>query len=235
MTLKLYTWATPNGQKVHITLEELGLAYELKPVNIFEGEQMQDAFKAITPNRRIPVLVDTDAPGGPLRIMESGAIMLYLADKHGQLIPQDTHGRWQAIQWLMWQMGGLGPMMGQAQHFFHYAMDKHPYAIARYTNEAGRLLAVMDAELAQREFLAGDYSIADIACFPWVRIHKLAGQSLDNFAHVRRWYGAIRTRPAVDRGMAVLREHLTGVPRTQEAHDIMFGSRQFGHLPPKAP
>ncbi len=227
MTLQLYTWATPNGQKIHIMLEELGVPYEVKPVNIFTGEQMEDWFKEINPNRRIPALVDASEPGEPLRIFESGAILLYLADKHGQLIPRTRAGRWDAIQWLMWQMGGLGPMFGQAQHFVTYAMDKHPYATERYTQEGGRLLAVMDKQLATREYLAGDYSIADIACFPWVRIHKLAGLSLQPFAHVARWYGAIRARPAVDRGMAVLREHLTGVPRTKEAHEVMFGKTQF--------
>jgi len=228
MGLELYTWATPNGHKVQIMLEELGVDYILCPVNIFEGEQFGDWFAEISPNRRIPALVDSTAPGEPpLAIFESGAILLHLAETFGRFIPQDRPGRSATIQWLMWQMAGLGPMLGQGQHFYTYARERHPYAIDRYTREGDRLLAVMEARLADREFLADDYSIADMACFPWVRIHKLANLSLDEFPHLRRWYGTIRKRPAVERGLSILRDHLTGVPDTDKAHDVMFGATQY--------
>jgi GST-like protein len=228
MTLSLYTWATPNGHKPQILLEELAVPYEVKPVNIFKGEQLTDEFRLINPNRRIPVLVDSSNEGGPpFRVFESGAILLYLAEKYGRFLPSGASGRLEAIQWVMWQMGGLGPMLGQGQHFWTYATEKHPYAIERYTKEGHRLLDVMDWHLGQHEYLADEYSIADIACFPWVRIHKLANLSIENFPNVARWYGAIRTRPAVTRGLNVLRDQLTGVPNTKEAHDVVFGKTQF--------
>jgi len=228
MTLELYTWATPNGHKPHILLEELGAPYKLVPVNIFKGAQMTPAFFAVNPNRRIPALLDHVEPGKPpIRVFESGAILLYLADKFGRFLPQSPILRQEAISWLMWQMAGLGPMVGQGQHFWTYASEKHPYSIERYTNEGHRLLAVMDAHLADHEFLADEYSIADIACFPWVRIHKLANLSLEPYPKVRRWYGAIRNRPAVQRGLDILRESLTGVPNEKEAREIMFGATQF--------
>ncbi len=228
MTLELYTWATPNGHKPQILLEELGVPYRIVPVDIFKGAQMTPEFFAINPNRRIPALLDHVEEGSkPVRVFESGAILLYLAEKFGRFLPADRHLRQEAINWLMWQMAGLGPMLGQGQHFWTYAAEKHPYAIDRYTNEGGRLLAVMDAHLARHEYLADEYSIADIACFPWVRIHKLANLSLDEFAHVRRWYGDIRGRPAVQRGLDLLRQHLTGVPDEKEAREIMFGATQF--------
>lgn len=228
MSLALYTWATPNGHKAQILLEELDIPYEVRPVNIFEGEQFTDEYHRVNPNRRIPALVDATEPGlPPLRVFESGAILLHLAEKYGRFLPTDARGRSTAIQWLMWQMAGLGPMMGQGQHFWSYAKEKHPYAIERYTKEGHRLLAVMDGHLAEHEFLADAYSIADIACFPWVRIHKLANLSLDGLPNLRRWYGAIRSRPAVERGLGLLRDHLTGVPDTARAHDVMFGETQF--------
>jgi len=228
MSLELYTWPTPNGHKAQIMLEELGVPFDLRPVNIFEGEQFSDAFGRINPNRRIPALIDaTDPSGPPLRVFESGAILLHLAEKYGRFIPQHPHGRSAAIQWLMWQVSGLGPMLGQGQHFWTYAQEKHPYSIDRYTKEGARLLSVMNGHLGEHEFLADDYSIADIACFPWVRIHKLANLSLDEFPNLQRWYAAIRNRPAVGRGLNILREHLTGVPNTERAHDIMFGKTQF--------
>ncbi len=228
MALELYTWATPNGHKAQIMLEELGVDYELRPVNIFDGEQFAEGFGRINPNRRIPVLVDSSLPGEPpLPVFESGAILLYLAEKYDRFLPGSTRGRSEAIQWLMWQMGGLGPMLGQGQHFWSYAREKYPYSIERYTKEGRRLLEVMETQLAEREFMAGEYSIADIACFPWVRIHKLANLSIEDLPNLRRWYGAIRTRPAVDRGMNILRDQLTGVPNTDRAHDVMFGKTQF--------
>jgi GST-like protein len=226
VTLELYTWATPNGHKPQILLEELEVRYAVKPVDIFKGAQLTEAFRALNPNRRIPVLVDSD-DGPPLCIFESGAILMHLADKFGRFVPASRQGRSEAIQWLMWQMSGLGPMLGQAQHFWTYAPEKHPYSIERYTSEGQRLLSVMDRHLQQHEFLADDYSIADIACFPWVRIHKLANLTIETLPNLRRWYGAIRSRPAVTRGLNLLREHLTGVPGTAEAHDVMFGKAQF--------
>ena len=228
MTLVLYSWATPNGHKPQILLEELSAAYELKPVNIFAGEQFADAFRQINPNRRIPALVDTEgADGTPLRLFESGAIMLHLAEKFGRFLPTAPARRLEAINWLMWQMAGLGPMLGQGQHFSQYAKEKHRYAIERYTNEGQRLFAVMDRHLSEHEYLADEYSIADIACFPWVRIHKLANLSIESCPNLKRWYGVIRKRPAVERGLNLLREHLTGVPNTEAAHEIMFGKTQF--------
>jgi GSH-dependent disulfide-bond oxidoreductase len=228
MTLELYTWATPNGHKPQILFEELGVPYTLKPVNIFKGEQLTEEFRRINPNRRIPVLLDkTGSDVAPLRIFESGAILLHLAEKFGRFLPATAHGRSEAISWLMWQMGGLGPMVGQSQHFWSYAKEKHPYSIDRYTKEGRRLLGVMDRHLVEHDFLADEYSIADIACFPWVRIHKLANLTIEEYPHLKRWYAAIRQRPAVERGLAVLREHLTGVPNTEAAHEIMFGEIQF--------
>jgi GST-like protein len=228
MTLELYTWATPNGHKPQILLEELGVPYRLMAVDIFKGAQMSPEFFAINPNRRIPALVDRGEDGAaPVRMFESGAILLYLAEKFGRFLPTTPAGRMEAISWLMWQMAGLGPMLGQGQHFWTYASEKHPYSIERYTNEGKRLLAVMDARLATHEFLADEYSIADIACFPWVRIHKLANLSLEEFPQVGRWYGVIRNRPAVQRGLDLLRANLTGVPDEEEAREIMFGASQF--------
>jgi GST-like protein len=228
MTLELYTWATPNGHKPQILLEELAVPYKLVPVDIFKGAQMTPEFFAVNPNRRIPALIDHgDGSGAPIRVFESGAILLYLADKLGRFLPQSAAGRQEAISWLMWQMAGLGPMLGQGQHFWTYASEKHPYSIERYTNEGKRLLAVMDAHLATHEFLADEYSIADMACFPWVRIHKLANLTLEDCPHVKRWYGAIRNRPAVQRGLDLLRDHLTGVPNEKNAREIMFGATQF--------
>jgi len=226
MTLDLYSWATPNGHKVHILMEELDVPYKMHPVDIFSGEQFSDSFGALTLNRRIPVLVDSDGKS-PLPIFESGAIMLHLAEKFQRFIPTDTAGRSSTIQWLMWQMAGLGPMLGQGQHFWTYAREKYPYSIDRYTKEGDRLLQVMEKQLSDKEYLAGDYSIADMACFPWVRIHKLANLTLEDKPNLKRWYGDIRARPAVDRGLALLREHLTGVPNTDSAHDVMFGKTQF--------
>jgi GST-like protein len=224
VTLELYAWATPNGHKAQIVLEELGVAYALRPVNIFKGEHLTEEFRQINPNQRIPALIDkTEGNDAPLRIFESGAILLHLAEKFGRFLPRTARGRSEAIQWLMWQMGGLGPMLGQGQHFWTYATEKHQYSIDRYTNEGHRLLDVMDRHLGQHEFLANEYSIADIACFPWVRIHKLANLSIEPFPNLKRWYGTIRKRPAVERGLDLLREHLTGVPNTEAAHEIMFG------------
>jgi GSH-dependent disulfide-bond oxidoreductase len=227
--IDVYTWPTPNGHKVHIMLEETGLAYRVYPVNIREGDQFKPSFLAISPNNRIPAIVDSEGPGGkPLSLMETGAILLYLASKSGQLLPIDMAERWTCLQWVMWQMGGLGPMMGQANHFRRYAKDKIEYAIERYTSEANRLTNVLDKRLAEAEYLAGDeYSIADIACFPWMRGAEARGVILDEYPNVRRWFDAIDARPAVQRGVKVLADAGNNAPHDPKSWDIMFGKTQF--------
>jgi glutathione S-transferase len=199
--IDLYTWTTPNGRKVSIALEEMGLDYEVHPVDLKTGVQKQPAFLAINPNGRIPAIVDRDEGG--FAVFESGAILIYLAEKSGKLLPQDKRARSVVLQWLMWQMGGLGPMHGQANVFVRYFPEKLPSVIARYQNETMRLLRVMDTRLADHEYLAGDYSIADIACFPWVMQHDWAGLDISNLPHLSRWLAAIGQRPAVQRGAAV--------------------------------
>ena len=198
--LKLYTWKTPNGYKVPIMLEELGLEYELHPVNISKGEQMTPEFLAMNPNNKIPVLVDEDAEGGPLTVFESGAILIYLAEKakSEKLMPQNLHNKYQMLEWLFFQMASQGPMFGQLAHFSKFAPEKIEYAIKRYTDESKRILGVMDGQLGREEYLAGAYSIADIAAYPWVRaIHGLAPDVLQGIPNVDRWYMAIDAREAV--------------------------------------
>jgi glutathione S-transferase len=199
--IDLYTWTTPNGRKVSIALEEMGLDYEVHPVDLKTGVQKQPAFLAINPNGRIPAIVDRDEGG--FAVFESGAILIYLAEKSGKLLPQDKRARSVVLQWLMWQMGGLGPMHGQANVFVRYFPEKLPAVIARYQNETMRLLRVMDTRLADHEYLADDYSIADIACFPWVMQHDWAGLDISNLPHLSRWLATIGQRPAVQRGAAV--------------------------------
>jgi GST-like protein len=201
--IDLYYWPTPNGWKVSIMLEECGLPYELYPVNIGKGDQFKPEFLAISPNNRMPAIVDPDAPGGSISIFESGAILLYLAEKTGRFIPVDLHGRNDVLQWLFWQVGGLGPMAGQLGHFLNYAEESFDYAIQRYRDEYDRLLGVMDRRLADRDYLAGEYSIADIAAWPWVRSHERLQQPLDGFVHLQRWFEVIATRPAVTKGLAL--------------------------------
>ena len=204
MTIELYTWKTPNGRKVSIGLEELGLDYTVHPIDITKDEQFAPDFLAISPNNKIPAIVDPEGPdGAPLALFETGAILLYLAEKTGQLMPSDTRGRQVAMQWLMWQMGGFGPMLGQAHHFRRFAPEKIPYAVDRYSNESRRLYGVLDKRLAEAEYLAGDYGVADIATFPWAARHEWQGIELGDFPNVKRWYDAIEARPAVARGMAV--------------------------------
>ena len=204
MTLDLYTWTTPNGRKISIALEELELPYRVHPINIGKGEQNAPEFLAISPNNKIPALVDPEGPGGePLALFESGAILIYLAEKTGRLMPTEPVARLTALQWLMWQMGGFGPMLGQAHHFRRFAPEQIPYAVDRYTNETRRLYGVLDKRLAEAEFLAGDYSMADIATFPWAARHEWQGIELGDFPQVKRWYDRIAERPAVVRGMAV--------------------------------
>ena len=200
-SIDLYTWATPNGWKASATLEELGLPYNLKPIDITTGIQKEAAYTEVNPNGRIPAIVDHDEDG--LAVFESGAIMIYLAEKTGRLMPADVKGRSEVIQWLMFQMGGLGPMQGQANVFHRYLDEKIPTAIERYQNETRRLYGVLDARLADNEFLAGDYSIADIANWGWARIHNWAGVSIDEFENLKRWLNVLENRPALARGAAV--------------------------------
>ncbi len=222
--IDLYYAPTPNGWKISIMLEELGLPYNVIPVNIREGDQFKPEFLAISPNNRIPAIVDPDGPGGkPYSLFESGAILIYLAEKTGRFLPKDVRGRFRVIQWVMWQMGGLGPMLGQHGHFALYAAEKIPYAIQRYRDEAGRLYAVLDRQLGKTgAYVAGDaYSIADIACFPWTMTHKAQGFSLDDFPNIKRWYAAVRARPEVQKGLAVGKFDKT--PFTDEQRKNMFG------------
>ncbi|KJS42789.1 MAG: glutathione S-transferase [Rhodospirillaceae bacterium BRH_c57] len=206
--ITLYTAGTPNGRKVSILLEELGLPYTVKTIDIGKGDQFTPEYLAINPNNKIPAIVDTDGPGGaPITLFESGAILIYLADKAvSPLLPAEPRARYAALQWLMFQMGGVGPMFGQCHHFRRFAPEQIPYAIERYTTETARLYKVMDGQLADNEFLAGDtYSIADIATFPWVDRHEWQDVDLDTYPNVARWYDALAERPAVARGMAIPR------------------------------
>ena len=201
--IQLYTWGTPNGKKVSIMLEEIGVPYEVHPVDLSQNDQMKPEYLAINPNNKIPAIVDSDGPGGqPFKLFESGAILMYLAEKSGKLCPQDMRKRYEVIQWLMFQMGGVGPMFGQANYFFRL-QEKVPYAIERFRKEALRLYGVLDKELGQRPYLAGEYSIADIATYPWVWRHKVHQVKLEEFPNVKRWFDAIAARPAVKRGMEI--------------------------------
>jgi GST-like protein len=202
--IDLYTWGTPNGRKVSVMLEEVGLPYHVHRVDISKGEQFQPEFVALNPNSKIPALMDSEGPGGkPISLFESGAILIYLAEKTGKLISRDARTRYETLVWLMFQMGGVGPMFGQAHHFLRAAPEPIAYAIERYTKEARRLYSVLDARLAAVPYLAGDYSIADIATYPWVARHEWHKVALSDFPNVARWYGDIGARPAVQRGMAV--------------------------------
>jgi GST-like protein len=208
--ITLYTWTTPNGRKVSIALEEMGLAYEVKAVNIGKGEQFDPAFLAVAPNNRIPAIVDHDAPGGPLALFESGAILIYLAEKTGKFLATSGPARYHALQWLNWQMGGVGPMFGQANHFVKFAPEKVPYGMTRYLKETIRLLGVADKQLAGNAFLAGpDYTIADMITYPWFAgvyaglASELAAEGLPDYVHVKRWMDTVGARPAVQRGMKV--------------------------------
>ncbi|MDR9433101.1 MAG: glutathione S-transferase N-terminal domain-containing protein [Spiribacter sp.] len=226
--IDVYTWPTPNGHKVHIALEELGLDYTVHPINIGQGDQFAEAFLRISPNNKIPAIVDSDGPGGEaISIFESGAILLYLAEKTAQLMPSEPRARYTTLEWLMFQMGGLGPLLGQAHHFRQYAPETIDYAVNRYTNEAARLYGVVDRRLADSEWLAGDaYSIADIACFPWIRPYENQGQSLADFPHLKRWFDAIAARPAVARGVSVLAD-LRPAKLDTAAKEQLFGSSQY--------
>ncbi|HUT49024.1 MAG TPA: glutathione S-transferase N-terminal domain-containing protein [Alphaproteobacteria bacterium] len=206
--IDLYYWPTPNGWKISIALEEMELEYRVIPVNIGRGGQFEPDFLAISPNNRMPAIVDNDPPGGgdPISVFESGAILIYLAEKSGRFLPTDLRRRIEVLEWLMWQMGGQGPMFGQAGHFRFYATEQIPYAKERYDNEMHRLYGVLDRRLAGRDFIAGDYSIADMACWPWVITYKRQEVDLDAYPNVKRWYKALQTRPALRRGYDVGRE-----------------------------
>ena len=223
-----YTWATPNGHKVHIMLEECGLEYKVHPINIGAGDQFGDDFLKISPNNKIPAIVDSNGPDGqPISLFESGAILLYLAGKTGKFLPDDVRGKYEALQWLMFQMGGVGPMLGQAHHFRIYAPEKIEYAVNRYTNEARRLYGVIDTRLSQHEWLAGDqYTIADIATFPWLRSWQNQGVELDDYPNLKRWFNAIAERPAVKRGVEVLANARKPL-HDDKAREMLFGTTQY--------
>ncbi len=223
--IDLYYWTTPNGHKITIFLEEAGLPYSIKPVDISKGEQFTPEFLKISPNNRIPAMVDND-PGdgkGPLSVFESGAILQYLAEKTGKFLPADARGRTEVMQWLFWQMGGLGPMAGQNGHFNNYAPEKIPYAIERYVKETERLYGVLDERLEGRDFIAGDYSIADMACYPWIVPHERHKQKLDEFANLKRWFSAIGERPAVRRAYELAKKINTQPTVNQDSKSILFG------------
>ena len=227
--IDLYTWPTPNGHKIHIMLEETGLDYEVIPVDIGQGDQFDPEFLRISPNNKMPAIVDRDGPGGePYPMFESGAILMYLAEKTGRFMPQETAARYRVVQWLMFQMGHIGPMLGQAHHFRAYAPEQIPYAVERYTNEANRLYDVLDKRLGESAWLAGDdYSIADIAVFPWLRSHERQGVDLAGFPNVKRWFDEIAARPAVMRGVEVLAEKRRAAPMDAKAREMMFGAAQY--------
>jgi GST-like protein len=227
--IELYTWPTPNGHKVHIMLEETGLAYNVHPIDISAGDQFDPEFLKISPNNRMPAIVDTDGPDDkPISLFESGAILIYLAEKTGRFLPEAPRARYATLQWLMWQMGGLGPMLGQAHHFRQYAPEQIPYAVERYTNEARRLYGVADRRLGQTRYLAGDdYTIADIASFPWTRSHERQGVDFADYPNVKRWFDEIGARPAVERGVQVLAEHRSTGKMDEKARDILFGATQY--------
>ncbi len=224
--IELHYWPTPNGHKITIMLEECGLAYEIKPVNIAKGEQFRPEFLAISPNNRMPAIVDPDGPDGkPISVFESGAILQYLGRKTGKFYPTDERARVDVEQWLFWQMGGLGPMAGQAHHFRNYAPEKIAYGIDRYTNECNRLYGVMNKRLADREFLAGAYSIADMASFPWVRPYKNQGQEIAEFPHLEAWFKRMDARPAVAKAVKTgedLRRNYD-LANDKEAQKVLFG------------
>lgn len=223
--IDLYYWTTPNGHKVTLFLEEAELPYTIHGVNISKGEQFDPEFLKIAPNNRIPAIVDQGPAGGgaPISIFESGAILLYLAEKTGKFLPTDTAGRFETLQWLMWQMGGLGPMLGQNHHFVTYAPEQVPYAIDRYVGETGRLYGVLNKRLEDRAFIAGEYSIADMACYPWIVPHERQRMDLAEFPHVKRWFESIKERPAVIRAYAKADEVNQTPTVTEEAKKVLFG------------
>lgn len=225
--IDFYFWPTPNAYKVAVMLAEIGISYRVMPINILEGEQHAPEFLDINPNGKVPAIVDPDGPDGkPIAIFESGAILLYLAEKTGKLLPTDSVRRYEALQWLMFQMGGFGPMLGQAHHFRVYVPEQIDYAVERYTREATRLYKVLDRRLAEVAFLAGEYSIADIATFTWVRTRKMHGQDLQDYPAVRDWYNRIKVRPSVSEALSLLKSDMTWkVDKKSDSWTNMFGAK----------
>jgi GSH-dependent disulfide-bond oxidoreductase len=223
--IDLYYWTTPNGHKITLFLEEVGIPYTIHPVNLSRGDQFKPEFLAISPNNRIPAIVDNDPGDGgvPVSVFESGAILVYLAEKTGRFLAPDLRGRMAALEWLFWQVGGLGPMAGQNHHFKQYAREKLAYAIERYVNETNRLYGVLNKRLADRAFVAGDYSIADMAAYPWIVPHEAQGQKLDDFLHLKRWFEAIKARPATQRAYAIAAAiNTTPILSDEESRKILF-------------
>jgi len=227
--IDLYTWPTPNGHKVHIMLEETGIAYRVHPINIGAGEQFEPGFLKISPNNKMPAMVDPDGPGGkPISMFESGAMLIYLASKSGRFLPEDLAKKWSTLSWLMFQMGGVGPMLGQAHHFLGYAPEKIPYAMDRYKNEANRLYGVIERRLAESEYIGCDeYTIADMAIVPWLRYPDRQGVEIDEFPRLKKWRDAILERPAVKRGCEVLADRRRPGPHTDKEREILFGKTQY--------
>ena len=225
--IDLYTWPTPNGHKVHIMLEETGLAYKVHPIDIGKGDQFKPEFLKISPNNKMPALVDSEGPDGkPIAVFESGAMLMYLGDKTGKFYPTDKRTRYLVLQWLMWQMGGIGPMLGQAHHFRNYAPEKLGYAIDRYTNEANRLYGVLDKRLTEAAYVAGEYSIADMAIIGWSRGHERQGMDIAEFPNVKRWIDTMVARPAVQRGLDVGKDaRKSDLATDKDAQKVLFGQR----------
>ncbi len=227
--IDVYTWPTPNGHKVHIMLEETGLPYTVHAVDIGKGEQFKPEFLAISPNNKIPAIVDSHGPDGkPMSLFESGAILVYLAAKTSMLLPENLRDRWSTLQWLMFQMGGVGPMLGQAHHFNYYAPEKISYAMERYSKEANRLYGVLDRRLAESEYVGcGEYTIADISIMPWLRTAERQGVNMDDYPNVKRWFDALNARPAVQRGLQVLSEIKRPPPTDPQVRENLFGQTQY--------
>jgi len=227
--IDVYTWPTPNGHKVHIMLEETGLPYTMPAVDIGKGEQLKPEFLAISPNNKIPAIVDSHGPDGkPMSLFESGAILVYLAAKTGMLLPNDLRDRWSTLQWLMFQMGGLGPMLGQAHHFNFYAPEKIAYAMERYSKEANRLYGVLDRRLAESEYVGcGEYTIADISIMPWLRTAERQGVNMAEYPNVKRWFDKLNERPAVQRGLQVLADIKRPPPTDPSVRENLFGATQY--------
>ena len=227
--IDLYTWPTPNGHKVHIMLEETGIPYRVHPINIGSGEQFAPAFLKISPNNKMPAMVDTEGPGGkPLSMFESGAMLIYLASKSGRFLPDDLAKKWSTLSWLMFQMGGVGPMLGQAHHFLGYAPERIPYAMDRYRNEANRLYGVIERRLGESTYIACDeYTIADMAIVPWLRYPDRQGVEIDQYPRLKRWRDAILERPAVKRGLEVLAERRRPGAMSDKEKEVLFGKTQY--------
>ncbi len=227
--IDLYTWPTPNGHKIHIMLEETGLPYNVIPVDIGAGDQFDPEFLKISPNNKMPAMVDPDGPGGkPISLFESGAMLIYLADKTGQFLPEEPRARYAVLQWLMFQMGHIGPMLGQTHHFRNYAIEKHDYSVQRYENEANRLYGVLDRRLGETPYVAGEaYTIADMAILPWVRRPNNQGVEESGFPNYLRWREALLERPAVQRALEVLADRRRAGPMTDKEREMMFGATQY--------